>query len=137
MLQAKKFAWSLLSNENHENDKASSFYAFGKHHIFKLVCSSMNLLKIIVKICHSPSNINQLFHVGGRYHIETSPLICSAIQWTSFYMITASVIKELKVIKRYCKCSPLAPVQRLAIKLVQLATNVFLGKDVLEKSNCN
>ena len=58
MLQAKKFAWSLLSNENHENDKASSFYAFGKHHIFKLVCSSMNLLKIIVKICHSPSNIN-------------------------------------------------------------------------------
>ena len=137
MLQAKKFAWSLLSNENHENDKASSFYAFGKHHIFKLVCSSMNLLKIIVKICYLPSNIIDLFHGGGRYHVETSPLICSAIQWTSFYMITASVMKELKVIKRYCKYSPLAPVERLAIKLVQVATNVFLEKDVLEKSNCN
>ena len=32
---------------------------------------------------------------GGRYHIETSPLICSAIQLTGFYMITASVMKEL------------------------------------------
>ena len=28
------------------------------------------------------------FHDGGRYHIETSP-------WTGFYMITASVMKEL------------------------------------------
>ena len=31
----------------------------------------------------------------GHYHIETSPLICSANQWTGFYMITASVMKEL------------------------------------------
>ena len=38
----------------------------------------------------------QLFHDGGRYHIETSPLICSANQWTGFYMITASVMKELE-----------------------------------------
>ena len=36
-----------------------------------------------------------LFHDGGRYHIETSPLICPANQWTGFYMITASVMKEL------------------------------------------
>ena len=28
------------------------------------------------------------------YHIETSPLIC-ANQWTGFYMISASVMKEL------------------------------------------
>ena len=27
--------------------------------------------------------------------METSPLICSANQWTGFYMITASVMKEL------------------------------------------
>ena len=39
---------------------------------------------------------DQLFHDGGRYHIETSPLICSANQWTGFYMITAPVIKEFK-----------------------------------------
>ena len=37
-----------------------------------------------------------LFHDGGRYHIETSPVICSANQWTGFYMITASVMKELR-----------------------------------------
>ena len=29
----------------------------------------------------------------GPYHIETSPLICSANQWTGFYMIRTSVIK--------------------------------------------
>ena len=34
----------------------------------------------------------QLFHDGGRYHIETSPL---ANQWTGFYMTTASGMKEL------------------------------------------
>ena len=36
------------------------------------------------------------FMTDSRYCIETSPLICSANQWTSFYMITASVMKELK-----------------------------------------
>ena len=35
------------------------------------------------------------FHDGGRYHIETSPLICGTNQWTCFYMITASVMKGL------------------------------------------
>ena len=37
-----------------------------------------------------------LFHDGDRYHIETSPLICGENQWTGFYMLTASVMKELK-----------------------------------------
>ena len=41
------------------------------------------------------SSILWLFHDGGRYHIETSPLICGANHWTGFYMITASVMKEL------------------------------------------
>ena len=35
------------------------------------------------------------FMDGGRYHIETSPLICSASQWTGFYMITTPVMKKL------------------------------------------
>ena len=35
------------------------------------------------------------FHDGGRYHIETSPLICRVNQWTGFYMITPSVMKGL------------------------------------------
>ena len=43
----------------------------------------------------------QLFHDGGRYHIETSPLIYSANQWTGFYMIMASVMKELRFWKQF------------------------------------
>ena len=36
----------------------------------------------------------QLFDDGGHYHIETSPLIYQANQWTVFYMVPASVIKD-------------------------------------------
>ena len=32
------------------------------------------------------------FHVGGPYHIETSPVICRANKWTSFYLIGTSVM---------------------------------------------
>ena len=39
--------------------------------------------------------VAESFHDGDRYHIETSPLICSANQWTGFYMITAFVMEEL------------------------------------------
>ena len=37
----------------------------------------------------------QLFHEGGPYHIDTSPLICRPSQWTGFYMIGSSAMKEL------------------------------------------
>ena len=40
---------------------------------------------------------------GGPYCVETSPLICIANQWTCFYMIGTTVMKELKVIQRI-KC---------------------------------
>ena len=40
-----------------------------------------------------------LFHDGGRYHIETTQLICIGNQWTGFYMITASAMKELIELK--------------------------------------
>ena len=30
---------------------------------------------------------SSLFHYGSLCHIETSPLICSASQWTVFYMV--------------------------------------------------
>ena len=36
-----------------------------------------------------------LFHDGGPYHIETSPLICIANEWTGFYMIGTTIMKEL------------------------------------------
>ena len=35
------------------------------------------------------------FHDESLYHIETSPLICTRNQWTGFYMIGTSVMKEL------------------------------------------
>ena len=35
------------------------------------------------------------FKDGGPYHVETSLLICSANQWSGFYMIGTSVMKEL------------------------------------------
>ena len=37
----------------------------------------------------------KLLHDGGRYHIETRPLICRANQWTGFYVMRTSVMKEL------------------------------------------
>ena len=39
---------------------------------------------------------NQLFHEGDPYHIETSLLIRTADQWTGFYMMGTSIMKELK-----------------------------------------
>ena len=41
--------------------------------------------------------INSFFYDGGPYHIETSLLIYRANQWTIFYMIGTSVMKELNV----------------------------------------
>ena len=50
--------------------------------------------QIISKLIYSSGYIAYyVFHDGGRCHIETSPLICSANQWTGFYMITASIMK--------------------------------------------
>ena len=38
----------------------------------------------------------KVFHDGDPYYIETTPLIFTANQWTDFYMIGTSVMKELK-----------------------------------------
>ena len=37
----------------------------------------------------------ELFHEGGHFHIQTSPLIYSANQWTGSYMVGTAVIKVL------------------------------------------
>ena len=52
-------------------------------------------LKVILR----KRKLQLLTHDVGRYHIETSPLICSANQWTDFSMITASVLKELSILR--------------------------------------
>ena len=41
----------------------------------------------------------KLFHDGCPYHMETSPLICSANQRTGFYMTGTSIMKELTIQK--------------------------------------
>ena len=38
-----------------------------------------------------------MFHGGGPYHIETSPLVFRASQWTDLYVIGNSLVKELKL----------------------------------------
>ena len=63
------------------------------------------MLKILLKTvekCYSKLRFKavvkkpvQLFHHQGLYQIEASPLISRANQWTGFYMIGTSVMKEL------------------------------------------
>ena len=48
---------------------------------------------------HFTGQFNYISHVGGPYHIESSPLICTASQWSVFYMIRTSVTKELIIRK--------------------------------------
>ena len=61
--------------------------------ITKILLLVMNLWK---SLSLEISDLDQIrFHDGGRYHIETSPLICGVNQWTGFYMISASVMKGL------------------------------------------
>ena len=45
-----------------------------------------------------------LSHDGGPYHIEISPLIFRANQWTDFYILGISVMKELIVSLPLCIC---------------------------------
>ena len=44
-----------------------------------------------------------LFHDGGPYHRETSPLLSSANQWIGFYVIGTSFTKELISIQALSK----------------------------------
>ena len=54
--------------------------------------TSLNITKYL-----KPYTLHNLFHDGGPYHIESSPLICYASQWTGFSMIGTSVMKELNL----------------------------------------
>ena len=47
------------------------------------------------------------FHDGGPYHIEPIPLIRHANQWTSFYMMGTTVMKELRLCPFGCFLSDL------------------------------
>ena len=60
----------------------------------------MRYLQIFVQCVHH-KNV-ELFHDGGPYYIENSQLICSVDQWTGYYMIGTTVIKELRGIISFC-----------------------------------
>ena len=53
----------------------------------------------------------------GTYHIDTSLLICSANQWTGFYMIETSVMKKLLMLK--------------ALQITNLITRMFCNSHVI------
>ena len=63
----------------------------------------LSLFKIIQNYVNNKIN-NKLFHDEGLHYIETSPLNCSENQWTGFYMIEISVMKELKAFSFLTMC---------------------------------
>ena len=87
-----------LKSRNHVNFSAANKC----HFLFKAIildysCKQSESLYHGLFTVH---NKTKPFHDGGRYHIETSPLsklISGANHWTGFYIITASVMKGLKV----------------------------------------
>ena len=47
--------------------------------------------------------MGKLFHDEDPFHIETSPLFCSEKQWTGFYMIGTSAMKEESYQRTNCQ----------------------------------
>ena len=88
--------WTTLS-PNHLTELSILLTCFGKiNSPLKNRFSDSPRTSTIFKRCNFPRcsqchhlRCLYLFHDGCRYHIETSPLINSANQWTGFYMITA------------------------------------------------
>ena len=60
--------------------------------INKYITGNQSLIQISIVIFNS-------FMTEVPIIIETSPFICSANQWTDFYMVGTSVIKELNLTK--------------------------------------
>ena len=73
----------------------TKLYCTIQKHIIKMILTSDRKKRIQHSFSVFQYLYFKLFHDGGSYHIETNPLICSAYQWTSFYMIGASVMNKL------------------------------------------
>ena len=54
-----------------------------------------NDLSLTINVLASSYKVDILYEFN--HHIETSPLICRTNQWTGFYMIGISVMKELNI----------------------------------------
>ena len=55
------------------------------------------------RIKNSEISALTLFHDGGPYHIENSPLVSRANQWAGFYIIRISAMKELSYFVKQIK----------------------------------
>ena len=56
----------------------------------------LNLQKeFLIRLTHF-NPVLDFIYKPSRFHIETSPMVCSANQWTGFYMITARFLYEIK-----------------------------------------
>ena len=72
-----------------------------------------------------------LFHDGGPYHIKTSPFICRANQWTGFYVIGTSVMKELNYVQRNILMARCYLMSRTLVKKSQYAIRSTTGLGTL------
>ena len=87
--------------------KKINFYHEGIKNVHSFSYTMLEVTEIyagqIILILMPSFNVKYLyiFHGGVTFHIVTSSLICRANQWTGFYMIRTSVIKELKAIMYY------------------------------------
>ena len=71
--------------------------------------------------------VSQLFHGGDPNHLHHSPLVCRTNQWTGFYMIGASSMKELMLLlKTYRVQSTGVPSKDKKIKNNFCSIAVFL-----------
>ena len=80
------YLWSLCDRSFRPEILFTSFLIIGVSFLFEHS----------VKVWRESEEQFYPFQDGGRYHIETSPFIFSANQWTGFYMISAFVMKGLK-----------------------------------------
>ena len=98
--------WNVyMFSRNHTEKKSQRFSSlrFSKKSIIRkqlLILGEFNHVPSLMRrlvwlvVINVPKKSLQLFHGGGLYHIETSALIYIANQWTSFYMIGTSVMRD-------------------------------------------
>ena len=76
-------------------DKFIAFNIFSYKSL--IISCKISMITVISIETTNELTIHWLFHNGGPFHVETSPLSCSANQWTGFYMIGTSIMTELSI----------------------------------------
>ena len=86
--------WSTAPS-HYKFRKTRTIYCYRKlfFYFFLRPWSWNKSVKVVLVSQLKPYFFFYFFHDRGPYHIETSPLICSANQWAGFYMIGTSVMK--------------------------------------------